>query len=186
MHVNRIVRTAFVFVIAQAFFSLALSGIAQAEEIYMSVEGNVQGLISSGASPASEGHEDEITVFGFGHNVTIPRDPQSGQPTGQRVHQPLRIFKAFDNSSPLLYNALVTGETLNSVVIKFFRTDQAGRPEHYYTIELEDAVLVDITAAAGADGNGTREILSYTYRKIIWTMEISGTSSSDDWRVPKT
>ena len=125
-------------------------------------------------------------MFGFGHSVTIPRDPQSGQPTGQRVHQPLRIFKAFDSSSPLLYQALVSGEMLSKVVISFWRTDTSGQSEHYYTIELQDAVIVDITAAAGSDGNGTREVLSYTYRRIIWTMESAGTTSSDDWRTPKT
>lgn len=186
MNFNSIVRTAFIFPVALVLHALVFPGAAQADSIYMSVEGTGQGLISRNASPGNQEHEDEITMFGFGHSVTIPRDPQSGQPTGQRVHQPLRIFKAFDNSSPLLYQALVTGEILSKVVIKFWRTNTEGQLEHYHTIELEDAIIVDMTAAAGADGNGTREVVSYTYRRITWTMESAGTSSSDDWRVPKT
>ncbi|WP_252724590.1 type VI secretion system tube protein Hcp, partial [Acinetobacter baumannii] len=39
---------------------------------------------------------------GFNHEVIIPRDPQSGQPTGQRVHKPVVITKVFDKASPLL------------------------------------------------------------------------------------
>ncbi|MCL8061316.1 type VI secretion system tube protein Hcp, partial [Pseudomonas aeruginosa] len=49
-----------------------------------------------------EGHEDQVMVQGFNHEVIIPRDPQSGQPTGQRVHKPVVITKVFDKASPLL------------------------------------------------------------------------------------
>ncbi|MDP5566664.1 type VI secretion system tube protein TssD, partial [Pseudomonas aeruginosa] len=42
-----------------------------------------------------EGHEDQVMVQGFNHEVIIPRDPQSGQPTGQRVHKPVVITKVF-------------------------------------------------------------------------------------------
>lgn len=182
MNFHKIVRTAFVFPVALLFYSVGLSGIAQADSIYMSVVGQAQGLISENASPGNEGHEDEITVFGFGHSVTIPTDPQSGQPTGTRVHRPLRIFKAFDNSSPRLYQALVTGELLPQVVVRFWRQNPSGALEHYYTIALEDALISDMTAAAGSDGSGTREVVSYVYRRITWTMEISGVTASDDWR----
>lgn len=182
MNLKKIVRTAFVFPVALVFYSLASLGVAQADSIYMTVEGENQGPISDNASPGNTGHADEITVFGFGHSITIPTDPQSGRPTGQRIHQPLRIFKAFDNSSPKLYQALVTGERLSSVVIKFYRVALTGQQEHYYTIELRDALIKDITAAAGSDGNGTREVVSYTYRTIIWTVENGGITAQDDWR----
>jgi hypothetical protein len=93
---------------------------------YMSIEGVAQGNITAGANTADsmgnryqEGHEDEITVQGFKHEIIIPRDPQSGQPSGQRVHQPLIITKIYDKSSPLLYNALASGERLSKVEIKW-------------------------------------------------------------------
>ncbi len=41
---------------------------------YLSITDVKQGLITAGTF----------------HQVIIPRDPQSGQPTGQRVHKPLR------------------------------------------------------------------------------------------------
>ena len=65
---------------------------------YLSLEGTKQGLITAGTFTEDsvgnifqEGHEDQILVQAFQHQVIIPRDPQSGQPTGQqRVHQPDR------------------------------------------------------------------------------------------------
>ncbi|MCV5665413.1 type VI secretion system tube protein Hcp, partial [Escherichia coli] len=66
--------------------------------------------------------------------LTVPRDPQSGQPTGQRVHRPLVVTKVQDRSSPLLFNALVSGEKLPECLIRFYRTSVQGKQEHYYSI----------------------------------------------------
>ena len=87
---------------------------------YMSIEGEMQGLITAGnfTEPSvgniyQEGHEDQILVEAFKHNIILPRDPQSGQPTGQRVHQPVTITKVFDKCSPLLYSALTLLKSLD-------------------------------------------------------------------------
>ena len=118
---------------------------------YMSITGTKQGLITAGAftedsvgNTYQEGHEDQVMVQGFNHEVIIPRDPQSGQPTGQRVHKPVVITKVFDKASPLLLAALTSGERLTKVEIQWYRTSAAGTQEHYYTIKLEDALVVDI------------------------------------------
>ena len=55
----------------------------------------------------------------------------------------MKIVKMIDKASPLLHNALVTGEQLQ-VELNFFRIASSGEEELYYTIELENAVLVDI------------------------------------------
>ena len=118
---------------------------------YMSVTGEKQGLITAGAFTADsvgntyqEGHEDQVMVQGFSHQVIIPRDPQSGQPTGQRIHRPVCITKVFDKASPLLLAALTSGERMTSIEIKWYRTSAAGTQEHYYTTTLEDAIIVEI------------------------------------------
>ena len=164
---------------------------------YMSIEGTKQGPITQGTFTAEsvgnvwqEAHQDEILVEAFKHTVTVPTDPQSGQPTGQRVHKPVTITKIYDKSSPLLYTALTTGERLTKVVIKWFRTSPDGVQEHYFTHELEDAVIVDITSFMyncqdpGMKSFTHLEDIEFTYRKITWTHEVSGTSGSDDWRTP--
>jgi type VI secretion system secreted protein Hcp len=93
-----------------------------AEPNFMPLTGPRQGLITAGAFTADsvgntyqEGHEDQVMVQGFSHEVIIPRDPQSGQPTGQRVHKPVKITKVFDKSSPLLLAALTSGERLTEI-----------------------------------------------------------------------
>ena len=60
---------------------------------YISITGQTQGNITAGAFTADsvgniyvQGHEDEMLVQEFLHNVTVPTDPQSGQPAGQRAH----------------------------------------------------------------------------------------------------
>ena len=165
---------------------------------YMSIEGETQGNITEGANSMDsmgnrfqEDHENEITVQGFEHQILIPRDPQSGQPSGQRVHDAFVITKIYDKSSPKLYEALTSGERLPKVVLKWYRTSMTGQQEHYFTHELEDAMIVDIKAKMPncqdpAMAHFTHmEDISLTYRKISWTHEVSGTSGSDDWRVPK-
>jgi type VI secretion system secreted protein Hcp len=166
---------------------------------YLTIEGTNQGAITSGTfTEASvgnvyqEGHEDEILVEEYSHSVMIPRDPQSGQPSGQRVHKPMTITKVFDKSSPLLYTALTSGERLTKCVLKFYRTSPDGQQEHYFTIELEDAIIVDIKSYMPncqdpAQSHFTHlEDVSFTYRKITWSHEVAGTSGSDDWRAPRT
>ncbi len=165
---------------------------------YMSIEGNSQGNITSAAFTEDsvgniwqEGHEDEVLVQAFKHNVMIPRDPQSGQPSGQRTHRPVTVTKIFDKSSPLLYNALCSGELLTNVEIKWYRTSASGTQEHYFTIKLVDAVIVDIqgympNCQDPANASFTHlEDVSFSYRSITWNHEVAGTSGSDDWRAPK-
>ena len=165
---------------------------------YLSITGVKQGLITAGTftqdsvgSIYQEGHEDQILVQAFAHQVIIPRDPQSGQPTGQRVHKPLMISKVFDKSSPLLFSALTTGEEV-SCRLEWLRTSSAGTQEHYFTIELEGATIVDIQSRMPncqdpENAHFTHlEDVHFTYRKIIWTHEVAGTSGSDDWRSPVT
>ncbi len=162
---------------------------------YMSVEGVTQGMITEGAlsedsvgSLYQEGHEDQFIVQAFKHNIIIPRDQQSGQPSGLRVHQPLTITKVFDKSSPLLYQALVTGESLNCE-INWYRTSSEGAAEHYFTHLLEGAVVVDIKSIMPNCQDPTQshfthlEEVSFSYSTITWTHEIAGTEGGDDWRI---
>lgn len=163
---------------------------------YLTINGYRQGLITGGAStPDSvgnvyqKGHEDQIMVQAFSHQVIIPRDPQSGQPTGQRVHKPLMISKILDKSSPLIFNALTSAEVLETCRIVWYRTTTNG-PELYYTIDLDDAVIVDVQSRMPNcnDPNSAHlthmEDVYFTYRKITWTHNVCGTTGSDDWRDP--
>ena len=164
---------------------------------YLSIEGATQGNITEGAftqesvgNVYQEGHENEILVEAFSHTVTVPTDPQSGQPTGQRVHKPLTITKVFDKSSPMLYKALSTGERLPKCEIKWWRTSSQGVQEHYFTTKLEDAIITNMSARMPNCQDPSQahfthlEDVSFSYRKITWTHEIGSTTGEDDWRAP--
>ncbi|MGQ9366174.1 Hcp family type VI secretion system effector [Azospirillum sp. ST 5-10] len=164
---------------------------------YLAITGAKQGNITKGASTADsignsyqEGHEDQSMIFAFNTNMTVPRDPQSGQPTGARVHEPVRITKQVDKASPLLCQALASGETLSDITLEVFRTSATGQIEKFYTVKWTDAILVrhsyatELTLNAETSALPNLEVIEFTYRKVEWTHEKAGTSGSDDWRSP--
>ncbi|WP_299011529.1 Hcp family type VI secretion system effector [uncultured Shewanella sp.] len=164
---------------------------------YISIEGQTQGNITAGAFTSDsvgdifvEGHEDEMLVQEFKHVVTVPTDPQSGQPSGQRVHKPFIFTVALNKAVPLMYNALSTGEKLNKVVLNWYRTSIEGKQEHFFSTTLEGATIVDINChmphcqdPTQADFTQLVQV-SLAYRKIDWDHTSAGTSGSDDWRKP--
>lgn len=165
---------------------------------YLYIDGTKQGNITAGTFTLDsvgniyqEGRENEIQVQAFDHQITVPRGPQSGQSTGPAIHQPLMITKVFDKSSPLLMAALTTGEQLPRFLLRWYRTID-GVQQHYFTTELIDAIVVDVRSYMPhfQDPDEAHlmqmEDVYFTYRKIIWTHEISKTTSSDDWRSPVT
>ena len=134
------------------------------------------------------GHEDEIMAQEVTHVVTVPTDPQSGQPSGQPVHKPFVCTCSLNKSVPLLYNALTKGEKLNNVEVKWYRTSTSGGQEHFFSTIFEDAVITDISllmtnAQDPSNSDKTEQFrVSLNYRKIVWEHVASGTSGSDDWR----
>lgn len=164
---------------------------------FISIVGQKQGKITAGAFTADsvgnvyvEGHEDEILVQEIKHEVSTPTDPQSGQPTGQRVHKPLTFTSTLNKATPLMYRALVTGEMLPEVKINWYRTSVEGKQEHFFTTKLEDATIVNINtvlphAQDKENENYTQLIeVSLAYRKITWAHDVANTEGSDDWRAP--
>jgi type VI secretion system secreted protein Hcp len=164
---------------------------------YISIHGKNQGHITKGAFTADsvgnayvEGHEDEILAQEIDHTIFTPTDPQSGQPSGQRVHKPLTFTSALNKASPMLYQALAQGEMLPTVEIKWYRTSVDGKQEHFFTTTLTDATVVDMHtvlphAQDSGNANYTQLIkTSLAYRKIEWLHVVATTEGSDDWRKP--
>ena len=102
------------------------------------------------------------------------------QTIDKKIHKPLSVIKFFDRTSPVLYDCLVKQRPLN-VTIKFFRINQTGSLEHYYTVSLENAVIVGINSYSEKYNRREIEEVSFIYKKITWTHEIEGTDSSAFW-----
>ncbi|CAI1695892.1 TPA: Hcp family type VI secretion system effector [Serratia fonticola] len=150
--------------------------------IYASINGIKQGLISAGCSTldsignrCQKGHEDQLYILAFDHNISRMQNVS---------HQPVRITKPIDKSSPLLGMAISNNEKLQ-IVLYMYRVNPAGTLEVFYTIKLKDAYITDISqhcpnALTQNDGQ-PYEIISLSYKSIDWQHNISGTSGYSIW-----
>lgn len=164
-----------------------------AEPAYLKVTGATQGDITAGAGSIdsvgnmfTDAHQNESRIIEIQHSLMIPKDPQSGQPTGQPIHEPICITKLMDKSSPLLANSLVTGEDLSQVKISFYRTSGTDF-ELYASWILEQAKCVGIQAHLPDVLNpqmqqyGQLERVFFSYGRIVWDHIAAGTSGSADF-----
>jgi type VI secretion system secreted protein Hcp len=160
---------------------------------YMTANGQKSGQIKG--SVQQKGREDSIQVLGYSHDIISPRDPQSGLPTGQRLHKPMVILKEVDKSSPILYNVLCTNENLKDVTIKFWAPVikaasgvGVGSEKQNYTVKLTNANISgmevstqEFTHVENLAAAKTIEKVSFTYQKIEWTWTDGGITALDDW-----
>jgi len=154
---------------------------------YLTVKGEKQGAIEGECDQT--GREGTIMVYEMDHTVTIPRHPQTGLPTGSRLHRPLEIVKQKDKSSPLLFQACCTGEQVE-IELTFWQINPKGVEEHYFTITLEGAILVEMSEykpnvlVAENEPYHDMERILFSYRKIGWESVTGSTAAEDDWTVP--
>lgn len=157
---------------------------------YLTAKGNKSGVIEG--SVTQKGREKTVMVIAFSHEVVSPRDAASGLPTGKRMHKPLVITKEVDRSTPLLYNALVTNETLTEVKIKFWRPSASGAEQQFYTIELMNASIASMSTKMLNNKHpdlmkyAEYDEIAFAYQKITWTYMDGGITASDDWETPVT
>lgn len=154
-----------------------------ANQIYMSVTGEKQGLISQGCGTYdSMGnkyqvlHKDQIFILSLSHHTH----------RNQNVcHQPLTITKIIDKSSPLFGVAISNNEKLQCN-FDIYRTDITGRNIKYYSIELRDAFLSDVSVnfphAIDHRDAQPEETLILTFKSITWQHHQAGTSGYSFWQ----
>jgi len=150
----------------------------------LTIIGESQGAID-GASEITD-REGTILVQAVDHCVEIPTDSR-GISSGRRVHRPLVVTKEIDKSSPMLYQALCTGERLSEVTLDWFRIDETGTEELYYSVYLQNALISRVKPwmpnAMDVAKSGFRhmEDVSFIYEKIRWTWELDGIEYEDSW-----
>lgn len=155
---------------------------------YMQIEGEKQGKIEGSCD--IKGREGTILVQAVDSLVNIPKSPQTGLPTGKRVHNPYTVLAELDKSTPKLYQALCSGERLKSVQVDYYRINKTGTEEKYFTIKLEGAITVSgrhyvpncLDQANGPIGHMVE--YSFTYEKVTWTWTPDGIEGEDNWKAP--
>lgn len=160
-----------------------------ASHSYMSITGKRQGMISAGCSGQSSignkcqfGHQDEIMVLAYSHDMVSGNDGSTSG--GRGKHLPIMITKVIDKSSPLLASALHEGEELDCVM-DLYRTALAGGQERYYSIRLTGARIAHISQqvphAIRMNDAEPQELVSIRYRDIAWAHVPGSTSAYSTW-----
>lgn len=136
--------------------------------------------------------EGTIEVVAQDHSVYISSDNNNGKLTGTRVHKPFVFTKEIDSSSPYLYKAVTTGQTLKSAEFKWYRIDDAGDEALYFTTKLEKVKVVSVSPKmhdikdASKERYGHLEQVELRYEKITWIYEDGNIIHSDAWAERKT
>ncbi|MBS9444274.1 Hcp family type VI secretion system effector [Photorhabdus heterorhabditis] len=134
-----------------------------------------------------QNREGSIEIVALEHALHIPTDNNTGKLTGTRVHAPLVFTKEVDSSSPYLYKAVTSGQTLKSAEIKWYKIDDAGQEKEYFNTRLENVKVVkvaplmhDIKDPAKEKHNHLEQV-EFRYEKITWTYKDGNIIHSDAW-----
>ena len=124
--------------------------------------------------------EGSIEVVAQDHNLYIPTDNNTGKLTGTRIHTPFIFVKEIDASSPYLYKAVTTGQTLKEAEFKWYRIDDAGQEVEYVKVVKVAPKMHDIKDPNKEKHNHLEEI-ELRYEKITWTYKDGNIIHSDSW-----
>lgn len=131
--------------------------------------------------------EGSIELIGFSHGVNLPVDSANGKVTGTRSHSPIMFEKEFDSSSPYLYRAVTTGQTLKSAEIRFYNINDAGQEVCYFMISMEGVKITGVNPGvsnvklAGNSQLNHMEAVSMMYDKITWRYVDGNVQYADAW-----
>lgn len=89
-----------------------------------------------------KGREGSIEIFAFKYGVSIPVDKFNGSTNGTRQHDTVILTKPYDPTSPILFKAACDGKTLKEVCIKWYRINENGKEEEYFSHQLEQVKVV--------------------------------------------
>lgn len=159
-----------------------------ASNAYMVATGETQGIIEGSVDLA--GREGQIEIVEYGHSIGLAIDNATGLPAGNQQHRAIRVTKEIDKSTPILMEVLNTKEKLTGVIIRFYRPRTPGFEDDFFTVELNDAYIVNIFQSSRThtdeDWNQVlnvpiNETLTITYNKIIWTWKAGSITSEAYW-----
>jgi type VI secretion system secreted protein Hcp len=148
---------------------------------YVSIKGQKQGQFAGDGSDSK--NKNRILINSFSMSAASPHDLVTGRASGKRQWKPLVIQKLWSAASVQIYQALVTNETLTSVLIEFVTVSQEG--EHLdRSISLTNASITQVSELPSSTqspiGNELEEV-SFVFQKIE-IKDKSGKVFIDDWQ----
>jgi type VI secretion system secreted protein Hcp len=168
-------------VLAVAGLVVSASASAASYSFLMSAEGAKTGKFKGESN--AKGEAGKIPAVAFSYSVRSPRDAATGAASGKRQHSPVTITKAWGASTPQFFNALVTNETLKSVLFEFTKASADGTTAVYETVKLTNAQVTGFTHRSGAVASGSPELddISFTFQSIEIADLTGRTTAQDNW-----
>lgn len=166
-----------------------------AKNVYLKLK--IDGTDIEGESTVlSLDREGTIECLSFHHGIIANYVSSSGQPSGNRQHEPVRIHKRIDKSTPLILEALFQQNKPVEAIFMFFRPTKgpvsrrgSSSEEHFFTVLIENGHISGVkqvsedTIIGGGKAPQMMEEVAFTYHNIKWTNEISGEEYQDSWMV---
>ena len=135
------------------------------------------------------GQEGSVEVRAFNHDVRVQVDPlDCSKVRSNRMHGTAALTTDLDKSFPLLMQKLCTGQTVDSISIKWYRQPPEGGEdqEHYFTHKFDKCIVTSVRPLmkSATDGGRTGHMFSFEfgYRQCTWTSETGGTEFLDEVR----
>jgi len=133
------------------------------------------------------GREGSIEVVALDHALSIPTDANTGKLTGTRTHEAFTFTKEIDASTPYLYKAVTSGQTLQSALFRFYRISEAGKEVEYFSVTLDEVKVVGVAPKmldiknVGNKSYSHLEEVQLRYEKITWAYKEGNIVHSDAW-----
>ena len=134
------------------------------------------------------GREDTIECLSFLSGCQAPIDAVTGKRCGKPQYAPIEVEKRIDKSTPLLMKAFCQHEPIDLAEFMFFRTSKDGSEEKFYTVRLTGGYISSITQISqdrilkGDKPLPMMEKVTFVFKEIEWTDEISGATYADAWQ----
>lgn len=119
-------------------------------------------------------HVNTSRVHSVEHSMLQPRDPVTGEPTGNHEHRPLVIGKTLDRATPCLMRAMARRERLRVVVLEYFLPIDPMLLHPHVSVTLEGVTIVSHAHQSLSrffvrnHRLNNVEMVGMAYEKIIW------------------
>ncbi len=155
---------------------------------YLRLKGSDQGEIKGSVN--QKGKEGSIFVHAASHQLVAPTAlVHAGGSPGKLHHQPFKLIKETDRSTPMLYKALVNNEILSEFRLDFYRqTGNAVLVQNVYSVRLINPriIAIDFTMphALKPEENKLNEFeeITFVYEKIEWQWYNGNAVFDTEWQ----
>ncbi|WP_143134861.1 type VI secretion system tube protein TssD, partial [Burkholderia ubonensis] len=97
------------------------------------------------------------------------------------------LTKETDASTPYLYKAVTSGQTLKSVEIKWYKIDDAGKEKEYFNTKLDNVKIVAVKPKMldiknpDYEKHNHLEDVELRYETITWSYKDGNIIHKDTW-----